>query len=76
MEAIRKIAHIYEDIIQFNELKRFRGKDVEVIVLPIENEAKGDKRFMDFAGKISNDEAQILITAVDDCRKIDIESWN
>ena len=76
MEAIRKIAHIDNNIISFEELNKFNGQDVEIIVLPLENDKKiQKKKFMDFAGKISNDEAQGLMKSVDECRKIDIESW-
>ena len=76
MEAIKKITHISNNIISFEELKNFNGQDVEVIIFPIENAVENKKCFMDFAGDISDEEAIGLIKSLNECRKVDIESWN
>jgi len=75
MEALRKIAHISNNIISFEELKKFNNQDVEVIVLQMDNTAMVKKKFLDFAGILTDEETQNLCSSTDECRQADIDSW-
>ena len=56
MQALRKIIHIDSNIINIDELKNFIGKDVELIILPIdEEEIKTNKKnLLKYCGAINS----------------------
>ncbi len=76
MEALRLNEYITEKGLYINseQLKRFQNRQVEIIILPLE-ERKDEKTFMKFAGILEEDVANKALKDIDDCRKIDKESW-
>ncbi len=50
MEAIKIIEDITSDTITIKNLSRYKGKKVEIIILPIEEEIKKTKKFKSVKG--------------------------
>ncbi len=76
MEAIKLKEYISEKdlFIENEKIKKFRNMNVEIIILPLDEKIKA-KSFLDFAGKLDNDEAKMMLNSVEECRKIDMASW-
>lgn len=76
MEALRLNEYITEKGLYINseQLKRFQNRKVEIIILP-SDENSNKKTFMKFAGVLEEDVANKVLKDIEDCRKIDEESW-
>lgn len=77
MEAIKLRQFITGNdlIIHENDLQMFKNQMVEVIILPRETENSKHNDFMKYAGTLSDNDADLLLTATKDCRNIDKEEW-
>lgn len=76
MEAIRLNEYITEKGLNIfsKDLMKFKNMKVEVIILPLE-EKREEKNFMKFAGMLSENEGIEMLYNIEECRKIDKESW-
>lgn len=76
MEAIRLNEYVTEKGLNIvnKDLMRFKNMKVEVIILPLE-EKREEKNFMNFAGILSENEGNEMLENLEECRKIDKESW-
>ncbi len=76
MEAIKLKEYISEKglFIENEKIKKFRNMNVEIIILPLD-EKTGTKSFLNFAGKLNSEEGEIMLNSVEECRKIDLASW-
>jgi len=59
--------------IPFRQIKTFKDKEVEIVIS--ENIPGKQKKFMAFAGKLSEDDANELLIHINDCRTIDHATW-
>ena len=55
-------------------LSQFKNNKVKIIISQAEENIP-DKEFMKFAGILNSNEADELSKNIEDCRNIDIESW-
>ncbi len=70
MEAYRQIVDIKNHTLNLLLPDKFKNGKVEVIVLPIEEQAKTKKRKpSDFRGCISKDTATAILNSVEESRK-------
>ncbi|MCD4819218.1 MAG: hypothetical protein K8S23_11060 [Candidatus Cloacimonetes bacterium] len=76
MEAIRLKEVVTDQGIYIDKakLKKIKSKQVEIIILPVEEKSEG-KKIMDFAGILLEKEADEMLNEVKKCRKIDKETW-
>ena len=78
MEAIRINDVVGSDgiFIDIKKLEQFKNKKVEIIILPMDESKKTkQKNVQNFAGSISEKDAEEMLIAIDECRKIDAGEW-
>ena len=78
MEAIRLLEIVTENGLNINspELKKYINKQVEIIVFPVEDADIKKQKIMELAGMFDDDDIKAFEEALEDCRKIDYESWD
>lgn len=76
MEAIKLKEYISNKglFIDKEKLKKFENRMVEVIIFPSE-EDNSNKDFHKYAGTLSENDAELLLAGVEECRKVDSEGW-
>ena len=76
MEAIRFNEVVSKNglFINFNKIKRFENKKVEIIILPAEND-DNKKEFMGFAGSLPVEDFIDMQKSIEECRQVDKGTW-
>ncbi len=76
MEAIKLKEYVSQNglIIDREKLKKFENRMVDVIIYPSEDDSS-IKDFHKYAGTLSENDAEIMLAGVQECRKIDSEGW-
>ena len=76
VKIIQKVTHNGISI-PLDKVKDFEDKDVEIIILPTKpvQSANGSAEFLKFAGKLSESDADEMLSRIKECRTIDKETW-
>lgn len=78
MEAIRINDIVGNDgiFIDIKKIEQFKNKKVEIIIMSMaESKKTKQKNIHDFAGSINEKDAEEMLIAMDECRKIDSGEW-
>lgn len=78
MEAIRINDIVGNDgmFIDIKKIEQFKNKKVEIIIMSMaESKKTKQKNIQDFAGSINEKDAEEMLIAMDECRKIDSGEW-
>lgn len=77
MEAIKLKEYVTSNGLNIdeNKLRKFKNQMVEIIILPIDNDYETIKDFRKYAGTLSESDAEMILSGVEECRKVDGEGW-
>jgi len=78
MQAVKINQRVTHDgiLIPIEKVKDFEDKDVEIIILPSDEQiSAGKNTFMGFAGKLPAAEADEMTKKIEECRTIDEDTW-